>query len=110
MTPPIIRLFPVVTSSQGAASWEVAILQGGTVLKRFSGTGAPPPSIDWDLANYQPDIPRFDTPLVISLNANNPAGENVACRMEPPTDNSPQGRFYCRTVQILVKTPGRFSI
>lgn len=86
VTPPIIRLFPVVTSSQGAASWEIAISQAGTVLKRFTGTGTPPQSIDWDLANDQPNIPRFDAPLVISLNAGNPAGENVACRMELPTE------------------------
>jgi outer membrane protein OmpA-like peptidoglycan-associated protein len=84
-TPPIIRLAPVINSVQGVSAWEITVAQHGTPLKRFNGTGTPPASVDWDLANDQEHIPRFNEPLIITLNATNPAGENVTCRMELPT-------------------------
>jgi outer membrane protein OmpA-like peptidoglycan-associated protein len=84
-TPPVVRLAPVVVAPSGVASWEVTVTQHGNVLKRFAGTGAPPENLEWDLANDQPHMPRFNEPLAIRLEASSPTGEHVACAMELPT-------------------------
>lgn len=83
--PPIVRLAPAVVAPRGITGWEITISQRGSVLKRFSGDGAPPASIDWDLANDHASVPRFNEPLVINLTASSPAGERVACSMQLPT-------------------------
>jgi len=78
-SPPIVRLHPAITSVQGVDRWEVTVAQRGVVLKRFSGTGTPPASLDWDIANDQAHAPRYDGPLQISLNGSSPAGERTGC-------------------------------
>ncbi|MEO6047691.1 MAG: OmpA family protein [Candidatus Kapaibacterium sp.] len=83
--PPIIRLFPVITSPRGISSWEITVEQRGTVLKQFSGSGDPSNSMDWDLVNDQAHAPRYSEPLVITLHATSPSGDATTCRLDLPT-------------------------
>jgi outer membrane protein OmpA-like peptidoglycan-associated protein len=83
--PPLVRLAPAITSPEGVAAWEVTVTQRGATLKRFNGSGAPPTSLDWDLANDQRSVPRFDDPVEITLTASSPDGQSTTCRITLPT-------------------------
>lgn len=69
--PPLIRFKPYANAKIGVKTWRVTAMQGSKVLKTFSGTGAVPASIDWDLAEereeHRQNLPTFDRPIEYRL-------------------------------------------
>ncbi len=67
--PPNIRFKIRINTDIGIESWDLLTLQSNKELRRFSGTGMPPPTIDWDvkLEEEQKYIPRFTEPLNYKL-------------------------------------------
>ncbi len=86
VSPPIVRFAPRITSPLGVATWELTVEQHGAVLRHVDGTGMPPATLDWDIANDPEHIPRYSEPLAVTLTARNPRGEVTTCRMELPTE------------------------
>ena len=67
--PPRFRFKPQIFTTIGVKDWKVITSQENKELKVFSGTGAPPEKIDWDvtLENEQEYVPRLDKPLQYRL-------------------------------------------
>jgi outer membrane protein OmpA-like peptidoglycan-associated protein len=61
--PPVIRFRSNVESETGVESWKLTAGQQGRTLKEFSGSGAPPATLDWHLEEDQSRIPRIPTPI-----------------------------------------------
>ncbi len=77
VTPPAIRFHPTARPEENVASWRIVASQDGQPLKSFSGTGAVPPTVDWDLQNDQPHVPRAETPMEYALTATDGSGRQV---------------------------------
>jgi outer membrane protein OmpA-like peptidoglycan-associated protein len=78
-TPPTVRLRPSITAAQGIATWTLRLAQHGATLKEFTGTGAPPSSIDWDPVGDRAHLPRFNDSIEITLEAADQTGEVTRC-------------------------------
>lgn len=65
--PPLVRLKPNVTSSEGINTWTMKVTQQGKVLKEFSGKGAVPVRLDWNTADDPASIPVAADALLISM-------------------------------------------
>lgn len=78
---PVIRLRPTITSAHGVAEWEMRVSQRGRVLKRFRGSGDAPEFVDWDLTNDDAEIPQFDEPISIALEATGGDARRTNCAM-----------------------------
>lgn len=49
--PPVVRFYPDVISDVGTARWLLSVAVDSTVLRDFSGGGAPPNVVEWDIAS-----------------------------------------------------------
>ncbi len=72
--PPGIRFRQNVQAEAGVGNWKLSITQQGRMLKQFSGSGAVPATIDWNL-QQQSDIPRGDAPIEYSIEVADAAGQ-----------------------------------
>lgn len=72
--PPILRLRPSASASAGIASWQIATVQDGKVLKVFTGTDSLPVKIDWNLEGEPSTIPRTDSRVQARLTIVDRAG------------------------------------
>lgn len=84
--PPTLRLKTNATATAGVESWSLKISQGNMTLKTFSGRGAPPQYVDWDLASERAAIPRVGEPLDIVLEISDPDGRRDSPITAIPTD------------------------
>lgn len=85
-SPPALRFKPSVASSgDPVASWRIVVRQRGEILKEFTGTGAPPAAVDWELTE-RGGLPRFSEPLAVQLEAVTVAGERTISDATLPTD------------------------
>lgn len=85
-SPPTLRIRPVVRSSDPVASWKLVVSQRGAVLKEFSGTGAPPATIDWEIAAEREGVPRFEDPILVDFEAATNDGEKTDAHSTLATD------------------------
>ncbi len=85
-SPPQLRFRIDKVSFSPMKEWKLEIMQHGAAVKTFSGTGAPPDSIDWDLANDQRHIPRFTAPLEAKLLVISEAGNERQSVATLPTE------------------------
>jgi len=86
VSPPVLRFKPRATSTEPIRAWSVAIRQRGTLLKEFSGRGAPPPTVDWEIASDRRNAPRFSEPLDVTLEVETSDGERSRSHATLPTD------------------------
>ena len=83
-TPPMIRFLPDVSSDAGVLTWELAAMQQGSgVLRRFTGEGALPEFIDWDLNNDPSSIPRKEEFLEYTLEIRDREGQRYLATGTP---------------------------
>lgn len=61
--PPTIRFRPAVFSEVGISFWRLLVVQQGQTIAQFTGEGAPPEKIDWNIAQSSVQRPRADVPL-----------------------------------------------
>jgi len=85
-TPPSLRFKPSVRSFPSVASWKLGIVQNGTLLKEFSGSGVPPATVDWDIASEQRSVPRFSDPLTATLDVVDGDGDRESATTTLATD------------------------
>ncbi len=74
--PPMIRLKPNITSSEGINTWTMKVTQQGRVLKEFGGKGKVPKQIDWNTADEPTSIPKAADALLISMQALDSTGND----------------------------------
>lgn len=65
--PPIVRLHLAASASRGVGAWRLLVKQHGSILREYSGSGAPPETLDWDLTRDGENLPRFSEPLQIDM-------------------------------------------
>ncbi len=65
--PPVIRFYCSVGRPESCARWTLSAMQSGRILRQFSGAGAPPDSIEWDVSDEQHSIPLGPEPVTYSL-------------------------------------------
>jgi outer membrane protein OmpA-like peptidoglycan-associated protein len=84
--PPQVRLKLAATATGGVGDWRVDVTQGARTLKRFSGTGAVPQFVDWDLANDPASLPTFGDPLRVTIGATTIKGDRAGSELLLPTE------------------------
>lgn len=57
VTPSRMRFIPADLPSRGVASWSLTILQSGEELRAFTGEGAMPDHLDWEVEREQASVP-----------------------------------------------------
>ncbi len=85
-SPPALRFKPVVGSTDPLVSWKLTVSQRGTILKEFSGRGAPPASLDWTIAAERQGVPGFSEPLAVQIEATTSEGETTTATTALATD------------------------
>jgi outer membrane protein OmpA-like peptidoglycan-associated protein len=85
-TPPQLRFRLKAAAAAPMIKWNLDVMQQGKIIKTFSGTGNPPDSIDWDLANDQKHVPRFNAPLDLKLTVTNDRGTELTSSATLPTE------------------------
>ena len=65
--PPVFRFKPDIKTPIGVQSWRIITEQSSGELKIFSGAGAPPKTIEWDLSKEYEVVPRLNEPLNYKL-------------------------------------------
>lgn len=66
-TPPTVRIYPTVVSSDIIRQWDVRIAQDSTRLASFTGEGVVPQSIDWDMSDHHAILPRVPGNVDVQL-------------------------------------------
>jgi outer membrane protein OmpA-like peptidoglycan-associated protein len=61
--PPIFRFKPTIYAQMGIKEWKIITSQSNGDIKTFSGAGAPPKSIEWDLSKEYEVVPKLNEPL-----------------------------------------------
>ena len=84
--PPQVRFRFQVAAASPMIKWNLAVMQEGKTIKSFAGTGNPPDSIDWDLANDQNHVPRFNAPLDLKLTVTTDRGAEQTSTASLPTE------------------------
>lgn len=75
VTPPLLRLRPLVTPSADVRDWTLIVKQDGNELARFSGSGVPPASVDLDWnAPGSTVMPNSESPITAELHVTNRSG------------------------------------
>ncbi|MBK9250331.1 MAG: OmpA family protein [Ignavibacteria bacterium] len=60
--------------------------QNGSVLQQHEGTTTPPTTIDWDLTKSQTNLPRYDAPVTIKIEAQDKDGNTAEQTITLPTN------------------------
>ncbi len=76
VTPPLIRFYPAVESTEGIDNWELTIMQGKAVLKTFEGKGDVPDHLDWKINSEKETIPSAGTPVEYFIRVTDKKGKN----------------------------------
>lgn len=100
LTPPLVRFYPQVRADAGAAGWQITARQGNRVMKSFSGDGAVPPMIEWDVAADPREYPRTSEPITFSLEARD---------VDRRTKNTPPGLITVEQITIQKKRAERIA-
>lgn len=85
VTPPGIRFKLSATAKEGISNWRVSVRQRGVVLREFSGKGAPPATLDWNLQSEQKNVPRFGESLDIDFYAESNGNERTVVQQPVST-------------------------
>lgn len=84
MSPPAMRIFPLVNRFDSLTAWSVSVERGGVQLKQFSGTERLPDSLDWRLPpDLDPDAGDLQVRAFVSTKEGAEAQsfpENLAVR------------------------------
>ena len=75
--PPILRLKTNVTAEAGAAGWRIVLTQGNRELKEFSGSGAVPGTLEWNIPEVPGRIPLRSDPVIATLVLSDTRGAQV---------------------------------
>lgn len=77
VTPSTIRFRASVVADDAVAGWTLRAMQGGHVVKEFSGLGAPPPALDWQVSDAEAQAIDWARPVSYAIEARD-AGGRVA--------------------------------
>jgi outer membrane protein OmpA-like peptidoglycan-associated protein len=83
--PPQLRFKTTANSASPMTSWVLTASQRGKAIKTFSDKAPVPASIDWDIANDQKNVPRFNEPLELKLSIKNSLGDEKVVTTSLPT-------------------------
>lgn len=84
--PPTLQALPGVSADAGVEDWSVQIRQGATLLKEFSGEGAPPETLQWDIEGDPTSIPRRSGPLTAVLSVRDKDGQTGTAAARLPVE------------------------
>lgn len=84
VTPPALRMRPMVIADRAVARWQVSIQQSDTMLKTFSGIGAVPDVLDWNVQQESSSQPRRDAPLDYRLDVEDTEGRRAVVNGQLP--------------------------
>ncbi len=76
-TPPSIRFQPEVRAQAGVARWTVTATQSGQKLKEFSGAGAIPATLDWNVNEEKSSVPRAPDTITYRLDLTDSTGQSL---------------------------------
>ena len=76
--PPSLRFYPGTKTDRAIEDWTIVASQDGRDLKTFSGSGAPPRTVDWEMGGDQRSIPRLEAPLDYQLIVTDSDGDRFA--------------------------------
>jgi len=76
-SPPRIVFMPSVVSEAGVDRWRVRVSHQGKELKVFSGTGAPPARLEWNLTEGMSELPQETASITYGLEAVDPEGRQA---------------------------------
>jgi outer membrane protein OmpA-like peptidoglycan-associated protein len=65
--PPVIRFYIDIDNPDASSEWTLTATQSGRLLKRFSGNGAPPEKIEWQVNAEKNTIPIGEEPVEYRL-------------------------------------------
>jgi outer membrane protein OmpA-like peptidoglycan-associated protein len=100
--PPQLRFRIHRESFSPITSWKLDIVQQRVTIKTFSGEGAPPDSVDWDLANDQKNIPRFMAPLEAKLSVVTDVGEQSSMAALPTEVRTLRQKMLERAADVTI--------
>jgi outer membrane protein OmpA-like peptidoglycan-associated protein len=84
--PPSMRFRTGAVAEAGMASWQLAVIQDGKMLKRFEGTGNVPAALDWNIERETGTAPRFQGAIQYTLTARDAAGTEARAEQTIPVD------------------------
>lgn len=98
-----VRFRPQATAPAGVADWRLNVTQNGAVLKTFSGAGALPTVIDWQLTDEEIVRVNWTRPLVYVVEMNDRLGRSATSGGELATERrlDHSGYIVDRTSLIL---------
>ncbi len=100
ITPPIVRFYPQVRADAGPAGWQIAARQGAREMKSFSGQGAAPAMLEWNVAEDPRQYPRTSEPISFSLQASD---------VDSRTQSTPQGLITVEQITVQKKRAERLA-
>ncbi|MFA6571211.1 MAG: OmpA family protein [Bacteroidota bacterium] len=78
-TPPTIEIVPSVTADAGVKHWNIEVQQGNETLRNYKGNTSPNKLV-WNVE--EKPLPQFETPVKISLNAEDLKGQKTSSSTE----------------------------
>ncbi|MEO5928572.1 MAG: OmpA family protein [Candidatus Kapaibacterium sp.] len=84
--PPVVRFNPTTRSEAGVTGWTLSMGQEGKELRRFTGEGDVPSSVEWKIDLEKEHMPRAPVPLEYSLEVRDGAGQTFTTNGTLPVE------------------------
>ncbi len=79
---PDVRFRLSAVATEGVSRWTLNVNQSGQLLKQFTGLGAVPPMIDWQLKDGAQDLPTTSEPITYQLIVHDSIGTQYATNVD----------------------------